>query len=115
MPEPGPISRVSSAPPSRGLPALPPLLALPPLALLAEFLVKHTHHRPLGAVVFATAALSLYVLLEIFVRLALSSDARLSSLTNIATGSRLRSWARRICWTLGLGLSTLTVIRALLH
>ncbi|HSC87117.1 MAG TPA: hypothetical protein VLC09_07600 [Polyangiaceae bacterium] len=112
MIQPGPVSRVSSAPPAGGLIGLGPLLAVTPTYLTAEVLLAHTHHRPLGAVAFATAALAYFVVGEAFVRLALTEDGRLSSL--MPGRARGRRWLRGGSWALGVLGALACVARALL-
>ena len=77
MKKPTRVSHVSSAPPARRESGLVALLAFAPLVLVGEWIVSHTHHRPLGAVTFAAFALGLWVALELFVRQGLSEPLRL--------------------------------------
>lgn len=48
---------------------LGPVVLLAPLTLLGEWLITHTHHRPLGAATFASCAIILWLGFEIGIRL----------------------------------------------
>lgn len=67
-------------------------LLLLPLSLLGELLIARTHHRPLGAATFATAAVLLWVGMEFVSR-------------------RMQRWM----WALGLSSVAVVAFRVLLH
>ncbi len=52
---------------------LGPLSILAPLALLGEWLIAHTHHRPLGAATFATFAVLVWMAFELTSRILFSA------------------------------------------
>ncbi len=115
MATPGPVSHVSSAPPARTWGGLSLLLAFGPLSLLAERLVGSTHHRPLGAVTFASFALVLWVILELYVRHGLSAE---NSLATLAARERPRAGGSRALlgvssWALGLASTGWCIFRAI--
>ncbi len=51
------------------------MMLFAPLALVAEFLIARTHHRPLGAAVFSTLAVVAWILAEVTSRRSLDPGA----------------------------------------
>jgi hypothetical protein len=88
----------------RGHPSLwTALVLVGPLALLAEALIRFTHHRPLGAATFACGAALAWMVLEVFSRRVLDTTIHPE-----------RKGARRIIGIGGAALSAAVLLRALL-
>lgn len=62
--------------PKRGASWLAAIMAAAPLALFGELLIQRTHHRPLGAVTFATFALLAWLVAEFVSRRILCPEAQ---------------------------------------
>ena len=77
-------------------------LILAPLSLFGEWLIMHTHHRPLGAATFSSAAVLLWGLSEVVSRRLLNPQV-------CAKRARARSMVWAICLLLNGGL----LVRAL--
>ena len=71
-----------------------------PLALLAEVLIRYTHHRPLGAATFATLAVLLWILAEVTSRRLL--DPKVCA---------RRAQGRKVVWVMSGALSLIVFIR----
>lgn len=74
------------------------MMLFAPLSLLAELLISRTHHRPLGAAVFATVAVTAWILAEVMSRRSLDPGA-----------CRVRARNRKIAWFAS-GFFTLVVL-----
>jgi hypothetical protein len=88
------------------LPWLAALLAFAPLALLAELLLRRTHHRPLGAVTFAVASLVLWLGLTLLERRVLAPSAEPRPSVGVSRARAVLAW-------LGAASAALVVLRAL--
>ncbi len=77
-------------------------LAIAPIALFAELLLRKTHHRPLAAATFAVVALMIWLLSELLARRALNPEA-----------SPRRRRLRSVAWWAGIAATVAVVARAL--
>lgn len=74
-----------------------------PLSILAEYLIARTHHRPLGAATFATAAVLLWIFAETTSRRVLDP-----SFCNV------RARNRKIAWGVSSAFTSVVLIRGFL-
>ncbi len=79
------------------------VLLLAPLALFGELLITKTHHRPLGAATFATAALVSWAVTEQLCRRVLDPEV-----------SQSRARVRRGVWVVSGVTAVAVLVRALL-
>lgn len=98
------VKESSHTPPRGAVPLsaswLSAMMLFGPLSILAELLITRTHHRPLGAATFASAAVLLWILAEI-------SSRRLSDPSCPAK-------SRKVAWGLSSALATAVLIRGFL-
>ncbi len=79
------------------------MMLFAPLALIAELLIARTHHRPLGAAVFATAAILLWIFAEVTSRRLLDASA-----------CSVRAKNRKWMWVLSSTLTAVVLFRGIL-
>ena len=82
---------------------LPLVIGFPIVALMGEWVLTSTHHRPLGAVTFGALALGIFVGVQMLTRRVLVADT-----------SRRRATLRLVVWAVGGAASAFALARSVL-